>query len=72
MSSPPWIEDDVPKLGRVVAGLAGVGIVVLFAIGWRPPLWLVGGAAGILFYCAIIIAIAQLGELIWKWVRRKN
>jgi hypothetical protein len=66
-----WIEDGTTTFGRVAAGIAGIGLVVLFAFGWRPPDWLTAGLAGILFYCGIMIAIGQLGELVWRRIKSK-
>ena len=61
-----WIDSDIPVSGRIAAGLAAIGLVLLMAFGWKPPSWLTGGLAGILFYCGIMIAIGQLGELVWR------
>ena len=66
-----WSDDGVTTFGRVAAGIAAVGIVVLFALGWQPPGWLTAGIAGILFYCMILIAIIQFGELLWQRIRKK-
>jgi hypothetical protein len=38
-----WNEDGVTTFGRVAAGIAGIGLVVMFALGWRPPDWLTPG-----------------------------
>ena len=66
-----WIEDGTTTFGRVAAGIAGIGLVVLFAFGWRPPDWLTAGLVGILFYCGIMIAIGQLGERVWRRIKSK-
>ena len=66
-----WADDGVTTFGRIASGIAAIGIVVLFALGWKPPDWLTAGIAGILFYCMILIAIIQLGELVWQRIRSK-
>ena len=66
-----WSEDGVTVFGRVLAGVAGIGLVVLFALGWYPPSWWTAGTARILFYCMIIIAVVQLGEFLWQRVKSK-
>jgi hypothetical protein len=64
-------EDGVTTFGRVAAGLAGFGMIIMFALGWKPPSWLAAGIAGILFYCVILIAIGQFCQLVWEWGRSK-
>jgi hypothetical protein len=66
-----WIGDDVNAAGRIAAGLAGIGLIVLMAFGWLPPDWLTAGIAGILFYCMIMISIAQFFEFLWRRIRSK-
>jgi hypothetical protein len=66
-----WIEDGTTAFGRIIAGVAGICLVVLLALGWHPPDWLTAGVAAILFYCGIMIAIAQFGEFLWQWIRSK-
>ncbi len=65
------VEPETSALARVAAGQAGTGMLVLFAAGWMPPTWLTAGVAGILFYCMIMIAIAQLAEFIWQWPKSR-
>jgi hypothetical protein len=63
-----WADNDVTVCGPIAAGIAGIGLVAFLALGWLPANWLTTGLAGILFYCMIMIVIAQFGEFLWHWI----
>jgi hypothetical protein len=51
-------DDGVTTFGRVAAGMAGIGLIVLLAFGWHPPAWLTARPLGIFFYFGIMFTMS--------------